>query len=259
MIADCADERRLSKHWTLHLRASAIICEHLRSHLILALGLLALGCKVVIQHADDSARDTTRSDTTVSLTSLPPKPIPLPQESLPPPPHPSFANGDIADTTPSVTTQLDLAILREELVIPLAGVKPSDLRDTFNEVRGGGKRKHEALDIMAPRGTLVLSASAGRVLRLHNSKDGGLMVYAADASNRFVLMYAHLERYADGMRDSLPLRQGQVIGYVGTTGNAPPNAPHLHFAIAHPSDVKLWWTGTAIDPRPLLQRPGVAQ
>ena len=227
--------------------------------LLVVLCGLALGCKVVIQHANDSARDTTRSDTTVSLTSLPSKPIPLPQESLPAPPHPSLANGDIADTTPSVTTQLDLAILREELVIPLAGVRPSDLRDSFNEVRGGGKRKHEALDIMAPRGTPVLSASAGRVLRLHNSKDGGLMVYAADASNRFVLMYAHLDRYADGMRDSLPLRQGQVVGYVGTTGNAPPNAPHLHFAIAHPSDVKLWWTGTAIDPRPLLQRPGVAQ
>lgn len=80
------------------------------------------------------------------------------------------------------------------------------------------------------------------------------MVYAADRSNRFVLMYAHLDRYADGMRDSLPLRQGQIIGYVGTTGNAAPNAPHLHFAIAHPRDVSLWWTGTAIDPRPLLQQ-----
>ena len=135
-------------------------------------------------------------------------------------------------------------------------MKPSDLPDTFNEMRGGGTRKHEALDIMAPRGTPVLSASAGRVLKLHNSKDGGLMVYAADASNRFVLLYAHLDRYADGMQDSLLLRRGQVIGYVGTTGNAAANAPHLHFAIAHPTDVRLWWTGTAIDPRPLLQQAG---
>ena len=143
-------------------------------------------------------------------------------------------------------------MLSAELMVPLPGVKASELRDTFNEMRGGGTRKHEALDIMAPRGTPVLSASAGRVLKLHNSKDGGLMIYAADASNRFVLMYAHLDRYADGMRDSLPLRQGQIIGYVGSTGNAAENAPHLHFAIAHPRDVKLWWTGTAIDPRPLL-------
>jgi murein DD-endopeptidase MepM/ murein hydrolase activator NlpD len=169
-----------------------------------------------------------------------------------PSPRSSVADGEVADSGTPETTSADLAMLSAELMIPLPGVKASDLRDTFNEARGGGSRKHEALDIMAPRGTPVLSASAGRVLKLHNSKDGGLMVYAADASNRFVLMYAHLDRYADGMRDSLPLRQGQVIGYVGTTGNAAENAPHLHFAIAHPRDVKLWWTGTPIDPRPLL-------
>jgi murein DD-endopeptidase MepM/ murein hydrolase activator NlpD len=80
------------------------------------------------------------------------------------------------------------------------------------------------------------------------------MVYAADRSNRFVLLYGHLDRYAVGLRDSLPLRQGQIIGYVGTTGNAAPDAPHLHFAIAHPRDVTLWWTGTPIDPLPLLQQ-----
>jgi murein DD-endopeptidase MepM/ murein hydrolase activator NlpD len=91
-------------------------------------------------------------------------------------------------------------------------------------------------------------------LKLHNSVDGGLMVYAADASNRFVLMYGHLDHYADGLRDGQPLRQGDVIGYVGSTGDAAEDAPHLHFAIAHPTDVKLWWTGRAIDPRPLLQQ-----
>jgi murein DD-endopeptidase MepM/ murein hydrolase activator NlpD len=162
-------------------------------------------------------------------------------------------SGDVSDTTPE-TTAADLATLASELIIPVPGVKKSELRDTFNEMRGGGTRKHEALDIMAPRGTPVLSASAGRVLKLHNSREGGLMVYAADRSNRFVLLYGHLDRYAEGLRDSLPLQQGQIIGYVGTTGNAAPNAPHLHFAIAHPRDVSLWWTGTPIDPRPLLQQ-----
>lgn len=213
----------------------------------------SLGCKVVIQHADDSARGTPRSDTIVTLpytrpaettAAAPRPPAPLPQTAT--------ADGDVADSSTAETTAADLAMLSAELMVPLPGVKASELRDTFNEMRGGGTRKHEALDIMAPRGTPVLSASAGRVLKLHNSKDGGLMIYAADASNRFVLMYAHLDRYADGMRDSLPLRQGQIIGYVGSTGNAAENAPHLHFAIAHPRDVKLWWTGTAIDPRPLL-------
>jgi murein DD-endopeptidase MepM/ murein hydrolase activator NlpD len=226
-----------------------------RTVVLAALGAgVSLGCKVVIERADDSARDTAaRSDTVVTL------PYAQPAEttaviSRPPAPAPQIAmsNGDVADNSASDTSPADLALLSAELIIPLPGVKASELRDTFNEARGGGTRKHEALDIMAPRGTPVLSASAGRVLKLHNSKDGGLMVYAADASNQFVLMYAHLDRYADGMRDDLPLRQGQVIGYVGTTGNAAENAPHLHFAIAHPRDVKLWWTGTAIDPRPLL-------
>ena len=213
----------------------------------------SLGCKVVIERANDSARATRRSDTIVTLPyTPPPETTAAAPRPAAPVPQTSTANGDVADTGAGETTSADLAMLSAELIVPLPGVKASELRDTFNETRGGGTRKHEALDIMAPRGTPVLSASAGRVLKLHNSKDGGLMVYAADASNRFVLMYAHLDHYAEGMRDSLPLRQGQIIGYVGTTGNAAENAPHLHFAIAHPRDVKLWWTGPAIDPRPLL-------
>lgn len=214
----------------------------------------SLGCKVVIDRADDSARDMARSDTVVTLPYTPPPETQAanPRPAAPPLPRTSVANGDVAGSDTAETSVADLAMLSAELIVPLPGVKASELRDTFNEMRGGGTRKHEALDIMAPRGTPVLSASAGRILKLHNSKDGGLMIYAADASDRFVLMYAHLDRYADGMRDSLPLRQGQIIGYVGTTGNAAENAPHLHFAIAHPRDVKLWWTGTAIDPLPLL-------
>lgn len=205
-------------------------------------------CKVVIKHAEDS---TAKSDTTVDLTTHRPDSVASPVVAAPPT---TTSAGEVADSTPVESTSSDLATLAAELIIPVPGVKASELRDTFNETRGGGTRKHEALDIMAPRGTPVLSASAGRVLKLHNSQDGGLMVYAADRSNRFVLMYAHLDRYVDGLRDSLPLQQGQIIGYVGTTGNAAPDAPHLHFAIAHPRDVSLWWTGTAIDPRPLLQQ-----
>lgn len=226
---------------------------------IVAVPLLAsLGCKVVIEHASDSARDRGRADTTIVLSSTPTPPTPAP-ESVSIVPHTSVSAGAIADSIPLPVTGNDLDALAAELIIPLPGVQPSELRDTFHEPRGGGTRIHEALDILAPRGTPVLSASAGRVLKLHNSKDGGLMVYAADASDRFVLLYAHLDHYADGIQDGLPLRQGQVIGYVGTTGNAPLNTPHLHFAIAHPKDVKLWWTGEAIDPRPLLQRSAAAK
>lgn len=217
---------------------------------VLALALSGpLGCKVVIEH-DDTTHSAGRSDTTVVL------PAQLPESSTATPaPRQVVSSGEVADSTPVQATSDQLTMLSAELMIPVPGVQPSELRDTFHEPRGDGTRMHEALDIMAPRGTPVLSATPGRVLKLHNSKDGGLMVYAADSSDQFVLMYAHLDHYAAGIHDGMPLSRGEVIGYVGTTGNAPPNAPHLHFAIAHPSDVKLWWTGTPIDPRPLLRRP----
>jgi murein DD-endopeptidase MepM/ murein hydrolase activator NlpD len=216
-------------------------------HALILVVLASLGCKVVIQHADDSAQGGQRSDTVITL------PVKLP-DSTPPAPHEIVSSGEISDSTANESAS-ELASLSAELMIPIPGVQPSELRDTFHEPRGGGTRMHEALDIMAPRGTPVLSAAPGRVLKLHNSKDGGLMVYAADSTERFVLMYAHLDHYADGIHDGMPLRRGQVIGYVGSTGDAQPNAPHLHFAIAHPADVKLWWTGTPIDPRPLLRHP----
>ncbi|NUQ94882.1 MAG: peptidoglycan DD-metalloendopeptidase family protein, partial [Gemmatimonadaceae bacterium] len=148
-------------------------------------------------------------------------------------------------------TPEELRWLAASIVVPVQGVRTSELRDSFTEARGGGSRSHEALDIPAPRGTPVLSAANGTLRRLFTSKDGGLMIYASDASDRFILMYAHLDRYADGMADGIPLKQGQIIGYVGTTGNAPPNLPHLHFALAR-GDGAHWWKGVAIDPYPLL-------
>ena len=138
------------------------------------------------------------------------------------------------------------------LLIPVQGIEPSALRNTYDEQRGGGSRTHEALDIPAQRGTPVLSATGGRVLKLFDSKAGGKMVYAADSSERFILMYAHLDSYAAGLADGQPLRRGQVLGTVGTTGNAPPNVPHLHFAIARSNNVKEWWKGAPVNPYPLL-------
>jgi murein DD-endopeptidase MepM/ murein hydrolase activator NlpD len=157
------------------------------------------------------------------------------------------------DTSAIVATPGELDALGAALTVPVSGVRAADLLDTFNETRDGGTRRHEALDIPAPRGTPVLSATAGRLLKKFDSKTGGLMVYAADASERFVLLYGHLDRYADGLVEGQPLARGQVIGYVGTTGNAPPNLPHLHFGIARARNVAKWYTGTPIDPRPLLQ------
>jgi murein DD-endopeptidase MepM/ murein hydrolase activator NlpD len=148
----------------------------------------------------------------------------------------------------------ELSALAASLVVPVAGVTPAELRGSFHERRGGGTRQHNALDIPAPRGTPVISATPGRVLRLFNSKAGGLMVYAADATERFILMYGHLDRYAPGLGEGMRLERGQTIGYVGTTGNAPPNVPHLHFAIARTNNVSRWWNGTPIDPAPLFKR-----
>jgi murein DD-endopeptidase MepM/ murein hydrolase activator NlpD len=140
------------------------------------------------------------------------------------------------------------------LIVPVRGVELSQLRDTYDEMRGGDMRAHEALDIPAPRGTPVLSATGGRVLKLFDSKAGGKMVYAADSSERFILMYGHLDSYANGLAEGQPLTRGQVIGAVGTTGNAPKNLPHLHFAIARSNDVKVWWKGMPVNPYPMLVR-----
>ncbi|MFL5618851.1 MAG: DUF2214 family protein, partial [Gemmatimonadaceae bacterium] len=158
-----------------------------------------------------------------------------------------------------VVTPADVDLLTREIAMPLEGIDPTTLHSNFDERRGGGTRQHQALDIMAPRGTPVRSATAGRVLKLFQSVNGGLMVYATDSSERFVLMYAHLDRYEPSLTDSTRLARGQIIGYVGSTGNASPTAPHLHFAIARSADVKRWSRGKAIDPLPVLVGAKAAQ
>jgi murein DD-endopeptidase MepM/ murein hydrolase activator NlpD len=163
--------------------------------------------------------------------------------------NPGVAAAPGAPAPPPVPTPL---LAKGALIVPVQGIEASALHDTYAEQRGGGSRTHEALDIPAPRGTPVLSATGGRVLKLFDSKAGGRMVYAADSSERFILMYAHLDSYAPGLADGTPLTRGQVIGTVGTTGNAPPNVPHLHFAIARSNDVKQWWKGAPVNPYPIL-------
>lgn len=165
-----------------------------------------------------------------------------------------------ADTVPSIepsgvetTTSDDVALLQREIAMPLDGVNPATLHSNFNERRGGGTRPHEALDMMAPRRTPIKSAATGRVLKLFTSKAGGLMIYAADSSERFILMYAHLDGYAPGLHDGSAITRGELIGFVGSTGNASASAPHLHFAIARSADVKHWSKGKPLDPLGVLQ------
>jgi murein DD-endopeptidase MepM/ murein hydrolase activator NlpD len=137
--------------------------------------------------------------------------------------------------------------------MPVAGVDPRTLRNNFSETRGG-TRSHAALDILAPRGTPVLAAVDGVVRKLFTSVPGGLTVYEFDLEERYCYYYAHLDAYAPGLHEGRRLRAGDLLGIVGTTGNAPKDAPHLHFAVSRLDPDKKWWTGTPIDPYPLLVR-----
>ncbi len=145
--------------------------------------------------------------------------------------------------------------LPEGIIIPVAGVRASELRDNFDDARAG--HTHGAIDIMAPRGTGVVAAVDGKVRKLFTSKAGGLTLYQTDPLEETIYYYAHLDRYAAGIREGSPLRRGEVIGYVGTSGNAPPNRPHLHFAIQRLPATKEWWKGVALNPYPILTERGV--
>ena len=148
------------------------------------------------------------------------------------------------------------ALRARRLMVPVAGVAPADVPDTFAAPREGGRRVHGAVDIPAPRRTPVVSADDGRVVRLDCNARGGLTLYATDPDERFVYYYAHLDAYRRGLAKGHALRRGQVLGYVGSTGNADRAGPHLHFQVlVRPADGR-WWGGEAVDPRPWFARPG---
>lgn len=148
-----------------------------------------------------------------------------------------------AESTESLVDELR----DKRLLIPLASIEARSLRSSFRETRGSG-REHEAIDILAPRHTAVRAVEDGAIAKLFLSKAGGLTVYQSDPSGRFVYYYAHLERYADDLREGAAVRRGQTLGFVGTSGNAPPDTPHLHFAIFRLTEDRRWWDGEPIDP-----------
>ena len=139
-----------------------------------------------------------------------------------------------------------------KLLVPVDGIAPAKLTDTYDQPRGN-ERHHEALDIMAPKGTKVLAAADGKIVKLFTSKPGGLTIYQFDPTEKYAYYYAHLDRYADGLQEGAQVKRGDLIGYVGSTGNAAPNAPHLHFAVFELTPEKQWWKGTPVDPYPMLQ------
>jgi len=148
--------------------------------------------------------------------------------------------------------EVEARLFARTLAIPVPGVEPSQLRDAYYDRRGA--KLHEALDILAPRGTPVVATDDGYVVKLFRSVPGGLTVYQSDTANEVVFYYAHLDRYAEGLREGQRVQRGDVIGYVGTTGNAASDNPHLHFAIFKLPPGKEWWKGTPINPLPFYKR-----
>lgn len=196
---------------------------------------------------------------TPNPASTPPPKLALPPESSPPslgtilPQVPDKNTlGSPSASVPAIT-QADYDVLTQRgLLIPVAGVNPQDLRDSFDELRGGNRR-HGAIDILAPRGTPVMAVDDGLVKKLFTSVPGGLTIYEFDRETIYCYYYAHLDHYASGLKEGMWVKRGDLLGYVGTTGDAPANTPHLHFEIEKLGPEKHYWQGASIDPFPILK------
>lgn len=140
-------------------------------------------------------------------------------------------------------------------MVPVAGFRVARVPDNFRAKRGA--RLHNAIDFMAPKGTPVLAADDGRIFKMSSNNAGGRTIYATDSRSRIIYYYAHLDRYRRGLEEGDKVKKGDVIGYVGHTGNASRNAPHLHFQIMRLDNERRWWAGKPIDPKPVLVLDGV--
>ena len=153
---------------------------------------------------------------------------------------------------PSTEPEVQSPVRSGALLVPVEGVQPTALTDTFSQSRAAGARRHDAIDILAPHGTAVLAASDGPVEKLFWSEAGGRTIYQRSPDGRLSFYYAHLDRYAPDLREGAMLRRGQRIATVGSTGNANPSAPHLHFAVHAMGPGDPWYGGRAVNPYPLL-------
>lgn len=153
----------------------------------------------------------------------------------------------------SSVQEADVAVSPSGLAIPVAGMEPSELTDTYTQARAGGARVHDAIDIMAPDGTPVVAAAPGRVEKLYFSEGGGgITAYVRSPDSQWIYYYAHLQDYAPGLREGQRVQRGTPIGTVGHSGNASPAGPHLHFAIHRMASGEAWHEGTPVNPYPLL-------
>ena len=193
---------------------------------------------------ENATSDSQRAATRPAEAAPSPEPAPTGGES-----EASAATLDMAGPT----VPADSA--GRQLLIPVKNIRPADLTDTFSDARGEGVRLHEAIDIMAPRGTSVVAAGPGTVEKLFRSDAGGNTVYVRSPDGETIHYYAHLDAYADGLKEGQRVRRGQRLGTVGSSGNAADEAPHLHFAILQTTPEAEWWEpANAINPYPLLAR-----
>jgi murein DD-endopeptidase MepM/ murein hydrolase activator NlpD len=176
---------------------------------------------------------------------------PSPVASPPPVATPSIPSSS-STTMPIIEADPIFELRDRKLEIPVRGVARAELRESFDQARRSTEN-HEAIDILSPRNTPVVAVEDGTIVKLFESKKGGTTVYQFDPSTRYAYYYAHLERYAAGLQEGNRVQRGQVLGYVGTSGNAPKDTPHLHFAIFRLTDKKQWWQGSPIDPYEVLK------
>lgn len=223
----------------------------LRILLVFLAGLL-LGANLVyfVMHRALPHGSTTPASVPSATASTPTGMAPIGTASTPAPVA-IAATGTIPAPADTTAPADDPVIGPTGLLLPVAGVRAGQLVDTYSDARSEN-RVHDAIDIMAPRGTPVLAASDGTVAKLFTSKLGGLTIYEFDPTSTWVYYYAHLDRYADGLAEGQPLRRGDVIGHVGSSGNASPDAPHLHFEVSRLGPEKHWWQATPVNPYPLL-------
>ena len=197
----------------------------------------------IIRHTD--ARNT-------EAPPSPAVPVPAPERAATPPPQVDPLPPPAPDTLPRLDADPVADLRRRTLDVPVPNIARSALNESFDDARGTA-RKHEGIDILAPRNTPVLAVEDGVIAKLFLSIAGGITIYQFDPTKTYAYYYAHLERYADGLKEGDHVSRKQLLGYVGTTGNAPKDTPHLHFAIFRLTDSKQWWKGTPVDPYLVLK------
>jgi len=185
-------------------------------------------------------------------------PDPEPDRGAPPAAKPVAASRPGRSTTPEFpgatvavmggsSASAAAYLVSRHIIVPVAGADMSKVEDSFYEARDGG-RTHRAIDILAPRNTPILAADDGKIIRMTTSELGGISMYTVDPDARLVYYYAHMDHYNDAMSPGREIVKGDTLGFVGTTGNAPKDTPHLHFQVmSWPADNK-YWDGEAIDP-----------